>query len=285
MANPKLSIIIVNYRSSDVLRGCLQSLRVATDQSFEIILVDNSLQDGAKRELENSGLKGHYFAMPENLGYTRAANFGAEHAVGEYICFLNPDTLLEGHSIDRLLEWAEQHPRTVVGPRERNGDGQIVTTVFPQMTRRYILGANMLYKFPWPKSWHSSVSWLVPSFQYVRHCRNASEPFRAPVLSGFCFIVSRSVWQDVGPFEASLTYFGLEAEWFSRAAELGIVGWYIPHAEVFHEHATSIRRGDGFTVHELADENRRWHAKRIGLVTLGVLVVVLSIERFIRRRS
>jgi GT2 family glycosyltransferase len=280
---PKLSIIIVNYQSADKLVACLQSLQVATDQPFEVILVDNSPGDGAQIVLAESDTHGHYFSMPENVGYTRAANFGAEHAIGEYLCFVNPDMILEPHALDRLVEWVTQHPRTVAGPRERNANGAIMTTAFPSMTRRYLWGAKFVYTFPWPRSWQTGLRWLMPAFSFADQCRTAQEPFLAPVLSGACWVVARAVWQEVGGFEPALTYFGLESEWFARAKELGVVAWYIPSAEVFHEHATSIQRTDGFTVRQIADENRRWYARRKGLLALSVLLVIIWLERRLRR--
>ncbi len=282
---PKLSIIIVNYQSADVLEDCLRSLHVAISQSFELIVVDNSSGDGAKAVMEQSGMHGHYFVQPENVGYTKAANFGAKHATGEFLCFLNPDMILEGSSLDRLLNWVEQHPRTVVGPRERNQGGDIVTTAFPFVNRRYVWGANLAYKFPWPRHWHPGLPWLVPSFTYAWQCRTTTAPFQASVLSGSCLVMARSVWEEVGDFNEDLMFFGLESEWFERAKDLGVTAWYIPDAVVFHEHAVSINRAEGWKVREIADENRKWHARKIGLITLGILILVLWLERKLRPRQ
>ncbi len=282
MAIPKLSIIIVNYRSSDALEHCLRSLHVATKASVEIIIVDNSPEEPTADALRESGFHGHYFPQAENIGYTKAANFGARHAGGEYLCFLNPDTLLEGHCLDRLLAWVEQRPRTVAGPRERDQHGHSVTTVFPFVTRRSIWGANLLYKFPWPRSWQPWLPWLVPPFRYARLCRTTSIPQAAPVLSGSCLLMARDTWQEAGEWHEELTYFGLESEWFKRARRLGVTAWYIPAAELWHEHALSIRRSLRFRVREEADRNRQWHARRFGFLTLAILAVVLWLENEFR---
>ena len=293
MAIPKLSVIIVNYRSSDALEHCLRSLHVATKASLEIILIDNSPEEGAqnrmvlggaKKVLQAGGWHSHYFPQADNIGYTKAANLGARHALGEALWFLNPDMILEAHSLDRLLAWVEQHPRTAVGPRERNADGRIVTTAFPFVTRRYVWGANLLYRFPWPRPWHPTLPWLVPPYQYARRCRTATEPFIAAVLSGSCLVMLADVWRTVGEWHEELTYFGLESEWFKRARDAGVTAWYLPAAEVFHEHALSIRRADHWRVRDEADRNRRWHARRLGVLTLAGLAVIFWIERQLRPR-
>lgn len=279
---PKLSLIIVNYRSEDALVDCLRSVNVASSESLEVILVDNSVGGGAERVLQASGLRGHYFPQSENIGYTRAANFGAEHSRGEYVCFLNPDTVLNAHALDRLASWLAQHPRTVVGPRELQPDGQIVTTAFPYVTRRYLWGANLAYKAPWPRAWQPWLGWLVPSFEFAWLCRNATEPQPVPVLSGSCLAMSRETWQEVGRWNTDLTYFGLESEWFERARELGVTAWYLPDATMYHEHGVSIRRSSSGTVRQEADANRRWYAQRRGWIAVIGLALVLWLEYRLR---
>ena len=281
---PKLSIILVNYRSADVLEGCLSSIYVATNESVEVILVDNSAgEEGADKVLKQSGHRGHYFPQAENIGYTRAAILGAAHAAGEFICFLNPDTLLERHALDRLIDWVRQHPRTVAGPREKNPADEIVTTAFPFVTRRYIFGANIFYNISWPTSWRPFLSWLVPSFRFSRMCRQAAEPIAVPVLSGACLVMPRAVWTEVGDWNQELTYFGLESEWFKRARELGVIAWYVPDAVTFHEHAVSIKRSGGGIVSQEANRNRHWHARQLGWLAIAGLALALWVERLIRR--
>jgi N-acetylglucosaminyl-diphospho-decaprenol L-rhamnosyltransferase len=266
MANPKLSIIIVNYHSSDTLEHCLRSLNVATSVSLEIVLVDNSPAEGTKQVLLASGFHGHYFPQTQNIGFSRAANFGAEHASGEYLCFLHPDTILDSHALDRLVTWVEQHPRTVAGPREKNSAGEIVTTALPFMTRRHIWGAHQR---------HPDLQW---------QCRHAHQPFVTPALSGACLLLSRVAWIEVGGWHEELNSFGIEAEWFQRALEYGITARYIPEAVVFHEHTTSALPS-GWHRQELIAHDRMWYAKRFGWLAIVGLVAVLWIERKFRLRE
>lgn len=277
--NPKLSIVIVNYRSSDALEHCLRSLHVATDASLEIIIVDNSPEEATKRVLTESQFHGHYLPQRSNIGFAAAANVGLEHATGEYVCLLHPDVMLETHSLDRLIEWVEQHPRTVAGPRERNADGDVTTTAFPTMTSRAIASGRTMHSLPWPKRWQPFVTWLVPSYVYTARSRQATEPMSVPVLATDCLVMSRDVWVDVGPFHPELSHFGMEAEWFRRATELGIKAWYVPAAEIFHDAGVSTKRSDAWRVKEGVDHGRRWHARQLGVLALGVLVVALWLER------
>lgn len=287
---PHLSIVIVNYRSSDALEHCLRSLNVATGTSLEIILVDNSPEDGAqnhsvpgnaKQVLENSGFHGHYFPEPQNIGFSRAVNFGVQHASGDILCIVHPDVLFEAGSLDRMIAWVNQHPRTVVGPREKNAAGEITTTAFPFITRRHVWGVDPVRQFTRIRPWHILASSSFASFRLVRQCRMAIQSFSVPVLSGACLVLPRRLWEEVGGFEEELTSFGLHAEWFQRAKEYGVSAWYIPEAEVFHEHAGSARP-QGWHRQELIARDRMWYAKRFGWLAVVVLVAILWMERKFR---
>lgn len=279
---PKLSLIIVNYRSTDALEHCLRSLHIATEASLEIILVDNSPEDGAKEILKASGYHGHYFPQSENIGYTKAANFGAAHARGELLCFAHPDLLFEASSLDRLIAWVEQHPRSIAGPRQRDSRGDVLTSAWPFMSRRAIWGSAEHQGSPWPKSWHPFMSWLHPSHRLADVNRRAVSAHHVPVLNSSCLVMTRAVWEEVGEFNENLEYVGLESDWFARAQDLGLTAWYIPEAVVFHDQSTSINRAEHWRVRERTNNDRRWHARRFGILAVAILIVVLWLEHKLR---
>lgn len=279
---PKLSIIIVNYRSASALEHCLRSLQVATDAALEVLVVDNSPTEATRAVLRNSGVHGHYYPQPENIGFAAAANLGLTQARGQFLCVVHPDVLFERHALDRLMDWMEQHPRTVVGPRERNPEGQVVTTAFPFITRRAVVGAHHPAHI-WPRSWQPWLPWLIPEFRYARTCRTATEPMSVPVLSGSCLLMARSLWEEVGNFNEELSHFGLESEWFQRARHQGITAWYVPAAEIFHEHSATTR-AEPWQLREGREQGRHWHAKRLGWLALLLLGVAIWIERRIEPR-
>lgn len=282
MANPKLSLIIVNYRPSDALEHCLRSLHVATQASLEILLVDNSPEEGAKDVLKDSGFHGHYFPQRNNIGYTQAANFGAAHAKGEFFCFVHPDMLFEASSLDRLLAWVEQHPRSIAGPRQRDGQGNVITSVWPFLSRRAIWGPAEHQGSPWPRSWQPYLSWLHPLLRFAGHNRTVTTPHQVPVLNSSCIVMPRAIWEEVGEWNEDIEYVGLESEWFHRAQELGMIAWYIPDAIVFHEQSVSIKRADSWRVRDRTNNDRRWQAKQFGFVAVVVLVIVLWFEHKLR---
>ena len=108
----KLSIIIVNFNTSEDLGNCVESVyKHKPNFDFEIIVVNNS-SDPKESEIlkslfgENKQIK---LIDVENRGYGAANNAGAKIATGEYLLMLNPDTLVIDDSIDTMIELLEKH--------------------------------------------------------------------------------------------------------------------------------------------------------------------------------
>ncbi len=125
MSPPLVSILMVTYNSSAVLPACLDSLGSATAAAYEVIVVDNASSDDTVSLLR---------AMPEitlienqqNSGYAAATNQAGRIAQGDYLLLLNPDTVLQPDSIDRLIAYLKDHPRVgIAAPFTLNAEGKI----------------------------------------------------------------------------------------------------------------------------------------------------------------
>ena len=109
---PKVSIIIPNWNSNNVLEQCLRELSNQTNQSFEIIIVDNGSEyrQSASFILIPIELKIQTKKLPTNLGYAVANNMGARMAQGQWLALLNADAFPEPDWLENLLQAAEQNP-------------------------------------------------------------------------------------------------------------------------------------------------------------------------------
>ena len=111
MSDIKLSIVILNYKSWRVLAQCLDSFNQYQPKvSHEIIVVDNDSQDGEFEPFSKKYPAVTFIENSGNHGFSHGCNLGAKTAQGEFLLFLNPDTLLTNHTaIDELFEFASQH--------------------------------------------------------------------------------------------------------------------------------------------------------------------------------
>lgn len=90
-----VSIIIVNYNNADLTLECIESIyKEVKSIQFEIIVVDNASRNKELDLIINNFPEVIGIQSDENLGFGRANNLGAQHAVGEYLFLLNSDTIL-----------------------------------------------------------------------------------------------------------------------------------------------------------------------------------------------
>ena len=106
-----ISIIIVNYKSWAHLQNCLLSLE-GIDQdsfSFEVIVVDNHSNDNTLDGFSKEFPAYKFVSNTGNYGFSSGNNFGAQQASGEFLLFLNPDTILKKSAILTMLQLAKEN--------------------------------------------------------------------------------------------------------------------------------------------------------------------------------
>ena len=105
----KLSIVIVNYNVEHFLEQCLNSVCAAMKNiEGEIFVVDNASVDGSmamvKQKFPNIILEENQ----ENVGFSRANNQAMKMANGEYVLLLNPDTLVEEDTFEKVIQFMDE---------------------------------------------------------------------------------------------------------------------------------------------------------------------------------
>lgn len=137
-ANIDISIIIVNYKSWYHLKDCLQALKdIQTDAfSFEVVVVDNCSNDGKIDSFRKDFSEVHFVENSGNNGFANGCNFGASHAQGAYVFFLNPDTIANERALSELLAFAKAHHTVGIvscHQKNQNGSYEKVTRFFPSI--------------------------------------------------------------------------------------------------------------------------------------------------------
>jgi GT2 family glycosyltransferase len=123
---PTVSIVIPVYNKAPVTYRCLQSLRGALiTNNFEVIVVDDCSTDGTRELLQR--MRGVRVVRNEkNSGFVLSCNKGAATACGQYIWFLNNDTLVTPGSLDALVSTFLEFPDAgLVGSKLIYPDGKL----------------------------------------------------------------------------------------------------------------------------------------------------------------
>lgn len=94
-SKPTLSIIILSYNTKKLLRECLNSLeKVRSELSFEVLVVDNASSDGSTQMVAKHFNWVKLVANDTNLGFAAGNNRARKFAAGNYVLFLNSDTVV-----------------------------------------------------------------------------------------------------------------------------------------------------------------------------------------------
>ena len=112
MKNSSLvSIITVNYNGKKYLKNCFDSLYKIDYPDFEIIFVDNGSQDDSVEFMKSNYPKVKILELGDNLGLAIASNRGTAIAQGEYLFFLNNDTIVDANILKELVKAAQSDPK------------------------------------------------------------------------------------------------------------------------------------------------------------------------------
>jgi N-acetylglucosaminyl-diphospho-decaprenol L-rhamnosyltransferase len=124
---PVLSVIIVTYKSRSEIEACLGSIPVSIrDRPVEIIVVENASGDGIGKVVRGCFSSVTYIELGRNQGFSKASNIGYEKADGDFILFLNPDTVSNAEAYRHCLERLQADPTIgVISPKLVMLDGTI----------------------------------------------------------------------------------------------------------------------------------------------------------------
>ncbi len=124
---PLLSIVIVAYKSRDEIGPCLASLpRELAGRTVEVVVVDNSPGDGTGERVRRDFAWVNYIPAERNLGFGRANNLGYARTHGEFVLFLNPDTVSNTGTLQHCLDRLRANPRIgLISPRLELADGSL----------------------------------------------------------------------------------------------------------------------------------------------------------------
>jgi N-acetylglucosaminyl-diphospho-decaprenol L-rhamnosyltransferase len=229
-----LSCIIVNYYNSAPLKNCLESIyRTLQNISFEVIIVDNSQKDSGMASLRQSYTQVRYILNSTNTGFAKANNQAVQSAQGEFLLFLNPDTILTDQAIEKMQEHLRSNPDIgALGPKVLNTDGSLqyscrrFPTLLTGLFNRYSLLSRWFPDNPY------SVRYMMKDFSH-------DEIREVDWLSGCCLMVPRVIFDQAGGFDEHYFLFNEDVDLCRAIHQNGFKVKYFPFAEITHHISTS----------------------------------------------
>ena len=225
----QLSVIILNYNVRYFLEQSIKSVQAALKSvEGEIIVVDNNSQDDSAAMMQAVFPEVLYLPNKENLGFPKGNNIGVQHAKGQYICILNPDTVVAEDTFEKVLALYTTNPRLgVVGCRLIDGKGGFL----PESKRgiptywRSLMKITSLYRL-WPKST------LVNGY-YAAHLA-PDQSGAVEVLVGAFMFMPKTLYDEVGGFDERFFMYVEDTDLSYVCLKLGYENYYYAGTTVIH---------------------------------------------------
>jgi len=221
---------------SSYLRQCLQSIFKSNEfGTFEIIVVDNYSHDDSCQMLKNEYPKIHLIRNNENLGFSKAVNIGLEKSKGEYICLLNPDTLVSDDTFKKLLDYITKNENIgCIGPKILNPDGTLQLACkrsFPDPFSAFfkLIGLSRLF----PKSR------LFGKYNLTFLDENKIHTVDA--ISGSFMLFPKLIQDKIGTFDESFFMYGEDLDFCHRIKQIGRQIIYNPITSIIHYKGESAK--------------------------------------------
>lgn len=129
---PRISIIIVNYNTRDLLFNCLTSIKESISIDYEVLVIDNNSTDDsfAKCSVFGDDERFKLIFSNENSGFAKGNNKAVGYASGEIFHFLNPDTEVDKSLNDDYIEVINNPDAVFINPLI-NSDGSLDNRMMP----------------------------------------------------------------------------------------------------------------------------------------------------------
>ena len=213
-----VSIIIVNYKTCNLVVDCIKSIYDLTKKvDFEIIVVDNNSDDGSVETIISLFPQVQVIPLKENIGFGKANNVGVKRAQGKYVCFLNSDTVLLNDAISILVAYLDKHEFVALC------GGQLFDAT-KRPTNSYMDYPDMSYFLS--LIFKGNVSYkILPSFP------EGSIPY---YISGADMMLRKSFIDRYGAFDPDFFMYYEDTELSYRVEKLGFGVHFVPEAQIMH---------------------------------------------------
>lgn len=262
-----VSVVIVQFNNPHLTEQCLRSLSRLKGIPLEIIVVDNNSTDPNARTLGRKFGTIRFIQNDHNDGFGAANNKGASFARGDFLLFLNNDTLAHGNFVSPVVELFEGHPEIgIIGPKLTNSDHTLqlscgdLPSIFNEMLdRRY-------YRKYESRSPHT-----------VRHAEGLySEIREVEWVTGAALFIRRELFEQLRGFDEEFFMFFEDKDLCLRARLLGAQVMYTPAASVVHVRGASANSS---TKRYYRSSQIRYYEKHRNLIEQILLKSYLIIGR------
>lgn len=225
MEKVDVSIIYVNYKTASLIVDSIRSVKEKTQGvSYEVIVVDNDSEDDSEALILAAYPEVCYVRAGMNLGFGKANNLGVGKAKGEYVLFLNPDTLLVNDAITVLCDFLRTHEEAgVCGGNLVDGEYRptfSLNRVDFSLTQEFL---SIFYLRPF--------LWKARKSSFYNF---TEKPLEVRSVIGADLMMRRSLIDKIGAFDPDFFMNGEDIELCYRVIRSGYKVYSVPDARIIH---------------------------------------------------
>ncbi len=234
----KLSVVIVNYNVKHFLGQCLHSVEKACKNiEAEVFVVDNNSVDGSTGMLIQKFPEVKLIQNKKNVGFSRANNQAIRKASGEYILLLNPDTVVEENTFEKVIAFMDENPDAGgLGVKMIDGKGKFL----PESKRGLPTPWVAFYKI-------FGISALFPKSKifgkYHLSYLDKDQIHQVDVLAGAFMMMRKATLDKVGLLDEDYFMYGEDIDLSYRITKGGYKNYYFPETTIIHYKGESTKKG------------------------------------------
>ena len=225
----QLSVIILNYNVRYFLELCVLSVEKAIQNlDAEIIVIDNNSSDDSCAMMKQRFPNIKLIENKENLGFPKGNNSAVAAAKGEYICILNPDTVVAEDTFEKVLAFARSKTDLgIVGCKLIDGTGNFLPESKRGIPTPWVAFTKIfgLYKiFP-------NVSFF--NKYYAQHL-DENQTGKVAILVGAFMVMKLELYNELGGFDENCFMYSDDIDLSYRTLKKGKSNYYFHETTVIH---------------------------------------------------
>lgn len=233
----QLSVIIVNYNVKHFLEQCLHSVYNALKKlDAEVFVVDNNSVDGSVSLVKQKFPQVKLIENNVNTGFSVANNQAIKVASGKYILLLNPDTIVQEDTFEKVVAFMDQHPDAGgLGIKMVDGKGNFL----PESKRGLPTPAVAFYKI-------FGLAKLLPNSkrfgQYHLTYLDKNKNHEVDILSGAFMLMRKEALDKVGLLDETFFMYGEDVDLSYRITQGGYKNYYFAESSIIHYKGESTKK-------------------------------------------
>lgn len=225
----QLSVIILNYNVRYFLELCVLSVQKAIQSlDAEIIVVDNNSSDDSCAMMKQRFPSIKLIENKENSGFPKGNNIAVKEAKGEYVCILNPDTVVAEDTFEKVLAFAKkQTDLGIVGCKLIDGTGNFLPESKRGIPTPWVAFTKVFNLYEWfPKS-------SLFNKYYAQHL-NENQTGKVEILVGAFMVMKRELYTELGGFDENCFMYSDDIDLSYMALQKGKSNYYFHETAIIH---------------------------------------------------